>query len=327
MQLPPPILAITKPIILGLVICLLTFTNSKPASAETKTVQEILASAELKLFGYYVFLNNEGFRDILTENDVQAIIAELKQFQPKELNKFLHHTEDFLIYADKVDIKLELIEITEKEREYGYLKHFYLTYKYNDLYHQFSISPAMDAILLRVKTEHPEMHLFYYSDSAFNPLFIELAYPSNNNIIPLIQFFLDNGVDINMRNPKFDQAIFYAVSTLEIAQFLLANGADPNILSNGNATPLMSAISGEDSNELIKFLIDLGVDLHAKSSFYGTALDTAKEKVKYLEKSIWKLDNSSDTPLGYQLLPARLEKAEEVVRIIEQALEAEANKP
>nr|MCH9845557.1 hypothetical protein [Alphaproteobacteria bacterium] len=83
------------------------------------------------------------------------------------------------------------------------------------------------------------------------------------------------------------------------------------------------AVSRERSNELIKFLIDIGMDLHAKSSFYGTALDEAKEKVKSIEESIWRTHETDDESPGDELLPARIEKAEEVVRIIEQALEAE----
>ncbi|MCH9845169.1 MAG: ankyrin repeat domain-containing protein [Alphaproteobacteria bacterium] len=149
---------------------------------------------------------------------------------------------------------------------------------------------------------------------------MELAHTKNNNMIPLIQFFLDNGVDVNARNSIYDSTIFTAVGTLEIAQFLLENGVDQNIVRSLNITPLMLAIEWERSNELIKLLIDVGLDLHVKSRHYGTALDTAKEKAAYLKNK--QLD-MSDGNEQYASLSARRKKAEEVVRIIAQALEAE----
>ncbi|MCH9845510.1 MAG: ankyrin repeat domain-containing protein [Alphaproteobacteria bacterium] len=296
-------------------------STTEEQSSQTKTVAEILESTELKLFGYYVILSDADFRNILTENDVQAIITELKQFQPKDIDKLVHHQKEMLIYANKIEIELELIAI----EEHGYLKFFYVTYQADDSSdaHRVEFSPTIDAILLRAKTEHLEMHLSYYPDFATSPLFMQLASTKNNNMIPLIQFFLDNGVDINTKKTEGNYTIFSTVGTLEIAQFLVANGADPTFITDDNDTPLMFAVSGEDSNELIKFLIDLGVDLHAKSSFFGTALDAAKEQVKGLEYDIWRMENSSDSSPGDEFLHTRHKKAKEVVSIIEQALEAE----
>ncbi|MCH9852286.1 MAG: ankyrin repeat domain-containing protein [Alphaproteobacteria bacterium] len=339
MRIPKSIFFITITIIVGVVIFLLaspdasktsvietTSSAEEPAiieeqSSQTKTVAEILTSVELKLFCYYVILFKKDFRDILTENDVQAIIDELQQFQPTELNKFLHHKEEMLIYANNIKIEIE----SSRTEEYGYLKQYYVTYQADDSSdaHRVEFSPTIDEILLRAKTEHPDIYISYYPDFATSPLFMQLASTKNNNIIPLIQFFLDNGVAINAKETEGNYTIFSTVGTLEIAQFLVANGADPTFITDDNDTPLMFAVSGEDSNELIKLLIDLGVDLHVKSSFFGTALDTAKDKVKGLESSIWRTHETDDESLGDELLPARLEKAEEVVRIIEQALEAE----
>ncbi|MCH9843897.1 MAG: ankyrin repeat domain-containing protein [Alphaproteobacteria bacterium] len=339
MRIPKSIFFIIIAIIMGLIIFLLaspdaskTYSSNKTfvaeqtstteeTSSQTKTVAEILTSVELKLFGYYVILFKKDFRDILTENDVQAIIDELKKFPPTDIDKLVHHQEEMLIHANNIKIEIEP-SVTE---EHGYLKQYYVTYQAGDSSdaHRVEFSPTIDAILLRAKTEHPDIYISYYPDFATNPLFMQLAFTSNNNIIPLIQLFLDNGVAINARHPNSNKTIFTTVGTLEIAQFLLNNGADPTILTDDNDTPLMFAVSWERSNELIKLLIDLGVDLHAKSSFYGTALGAAKEGVKGLESSIWRTHETDDESPGDELLPARLEKAEEVVRIIEQALEAD----
>ena len=315
MKLSNPILAITKPIILGLVICLLTSPITKSASAETLPKWEILHSTEIKLFGYYVFLKNVSFRDILTENEVSAIINELKQFQPKELHNFLHHTEDFLIYADEVAVK---------KLEYSRLQQFFVTYDGSNI----KSSPTIDEALARANTEHPDMGIIYAPNDVENPLFMELAFTNNNNIIPLIQFFLDDGAAINEKNPTWGKTIFSSVGTLEIAKFLISNGADPTIIEKDGATPLMYAIYREASNELIKFLIDMGVDLHAKSPRYGTALDTAKEYIGYLDREYSRILKYRDQYLASEISAsrARLAKAEEVLRIIEQALAEEANK-
>ncbi|MCH9843898.1 MAG: ankyrin repeat domain-containing protein [Alphaproteobacteria bacterium] len=331
-------------IIVGLAMILLAFVNTHQTSATEETAEQqferifdeelakatereavtkkTLNNAELRLFCYYVILKNLDFRDILTENDVQAIIDELTQFQPTEFDKLVHHQAEMLVYANDITREIR----TSRTEEHGYLEYYYLTYQASDgrKAYKFSFSPTIDEILLRAATEHPEMDINYDPDYVANPLFMQLAYTTNNNIIPLIQFFLDNGVDINMQNPKFGNTIFSSIGTLEIAQFLLKNGADPTIVTKSNGNPLRYAISFERSNELIRLLIDSGVDLNIRSTFDGeNALDTAKDKVKGLEYDIWRMENSSDSSPGDEFLHARIEKAEEVVRIIEQALEAE----
>ena len=309
MKLSKPMFSITKPIMLGLVLCLLAFAHTKPVSAQEKTIFDILRSAELKLFGYYVILNNSNFLDILTENDVSAIIGELKQFQPTELDKFLHHTEDFLIYADDIAIKHDNIN------------RFYVTYQDR----QIIFSPTIDKILLRAVTDHPEMKIYYETQFATNPLFMQLADTNNNNIIPLIQLFLDNGADINAKNPTWGKTIFSYVGTLEIAQLLSANGADPTIIANNGESPLIHAIYWHRSHQLIKFLIDIGVDLHAKSSSDNTALSEAKDNVEYFinDYETENNDNYFDDPEYLEAVRARFANTREVLRIIEQALEAD----
>lgn len=61
---------------------------------------------------------------------------------------------------------------------------------------------------------------------------------------------------------------------LEIAQYLLANGAIVDALSPGNTTPLMMAVqSGNES--LVKLLLDKGADLQLRNSQGFTAIDIA----------------------------------------------------
>ena len=284
-----------------------------------------MITPELRLFGYYTLLFKKDFRDILTENDVQAIIDELKQFQPTELAKLLHHTDDILKYTNNV--KREVRDV--KTEPQGGLKEYYLTYTADDGYepYRLSFSPTIDKALLRAITEHPEVIkvqpvIFDYSQQyKTSPLFTNLAHTTNNNIIPLIQFFLDSGVDINFKNPNFNNTIFTIVGTLEIAQFLLANGGDPTIKASNGSTPLMYAISNEGTNELIKFLIDIGVDLNASTAYFDDMLGLSKDKVERLQtyQASLKEDGEQADEIATALI--RIEKAETVVKIIAEAMD------
>lgn len=70
--------------------------------------------------------------------------------------------------------------------------------------------------------------------------------------------------------------LHYACSTgrLSVAQFLVANGAKVNALSQSDTTPLMMAVSS--GNEvLIKFLLDNGADLRIRNHEGFSAIDVA----------------------------------------------------
>jgi ankyrin repeat protein len=61
---------------------------------------------------------------------------------------------------------------------------------------------------------------------------------------------------------------------LEVAQFLVANGATIDSLSVGNTTPLMMAVQS-GNEQLVKFLLDKGADLQLKNNNGLTAIDIA----------------------------------------------------
>ncbi len=70
--------------------------------------------------------------------------------------------------------------------------------------------------------------------------------------------------------------LHYASSTgqLEVAQFLIANGAIIDSLSPSNTTPLMMAVLG-GNEQLIKLLLDKGADLKLRNDQGLTAIDIA----------------------------------------------------
>jgi len=61
---------------------------------------------------------------------------------------------------------------------------------------------------------------------------------------------------------------------LEIAQYLLANGAIVDSLSPGNTTPLMMAVQS-GNEQLVKLLLDKGADIQLRNGNGLTAIDIA----------------------------------------------------
>ena len=61
---------------------------------------------------------------------------------------------------------------------------------------------------------------------------------------------------------------------LEVAQFLLANGAIVDSMSPGNTTPLMMAVQS-GNEQLVKLLLDKGTDIQLRNTNGLTALDIA----------------------------------------------------
>lgn len=61
---------------------------------------------------------------------------------------------------------------------------------------------------------------------------------------------------------------------LEVAQFLIANGATVDSMSLGNTTPLMMAVQS-GNEQLVKLLLDKGADLQLRNAQGLTAIDIA----------------------------------------------------
>ena len=82
------------------------------------------------------------------------------------------------------------------------------------------------------------------------------------------------------RNAKVDHIgwtpLHYACTKghLEVAQFLISNGATVDSLSLGDTTPLMMAVQS-GNEELVGFLLAKGADLKLKNSLGLTAIDIA----------------------------------------------------
>lgn len=104
--------------------------------------------------------------------------------------------------------------------------------------------------------------------------------------IQFMELFLKEGMDVNMRESTkpHDTVISDAVmfKQLEMARFLLARGADPNV-----GRPIITAIGIKDEAlalEFVKLLVEHGANVNELFDFYGdrdhpfTALDWASRK-------------------------------------------------
>ena len=107
-------------------------------------------------------------------------------------------------------------------------------------------------------------------------MFVEYA---SNGDIAKMQNALNNGADINAKDPGGMPALFIAVekNQLSATKFLLENGAYPDITDKENDTPLMRAMY-YNRPEIAKLLIEYGVDINIRNKDGKRAIDYAKEK-------------------------------------------------
>jgi len=110
-------------------------------------------------------------------------------------------------------------------------------------------------------------------------------------------------------NPKGWTPLHYACTrgNLDVAAFLLANGAQVNALSPNHTTPLMMAVSS--GNELlVKLLLDKGADLKIRNIYGMSAIDVAemfsKDGIRDGLTSRWQKLYKQPYPGGPKAIPS-----------------------
>lgn len=92
--------------------------------------------------------------------------------------------------------------------------------------------------------------------------------------LEIAKILIKRGADVNKPDVSNCGPIFEAVSSknLEMAKLLIENGAVIDVMSNeAKNTPLNSAVTDKDNNEMVKFLLDAG----AKVDYPGYKNETA----------------------------------------------------
>lgn len=105
------------------------------------------------------------------------------------------------------------------------------------------------------------------------PLFITAV---TSNDVPMVNFFLQNGVDRELKGPDGKTALMHALSlrNANIAEMLINAGADLKAQDPTKKNILMYAAEGNNS-KVLKKLLDSGFDRNLRSSADKTALDYA----------------------------------------------------
>ncbi|MFC1834840.1 ankyrin repeat domain-containing protein [Thermodesulfobacteriota bacterium] len=94
-----------------------------------------------------------------------------------------------------------------------------------------------------------------------------------------IDRLLDEGADINARNPNGWTGLMFAVGAAHVglAKKLLEKGADPDMADNDGVTPLMKAVKNADT-EMVKLLLEHGADTALTDNSGKSPMDYAKGK-------------------------------------------------
>ncbi|HLG59074.1 MAG TPA: ankyrin repeat domain-containing protein [Vicinamibacterales bacterium] len=96
----------------------------------------------------------------------------------------------------------------------------------------------------------------------------------------VVDLLLDDRVKLNVRAGQFGNtplALAISLGRTQIAQKLLAAGADPNLSASRGLTPLMIATM-RSNLELVQTLIDKGADINARNVDGATAIQLAAQQ-------------------------------------------------
>lgn len=105
----------------------------------------------------------------------------------------------------------------------------------------------------------------------------------DENVREVLKFLVDNGYNINTNNKhingKMNMGSYLIVATIEndieVVKLLIELGIDVNLQEEYRYTALMIAISLE-SVEIVRLLLDAGSDIYIKNSKYQNSIDLAK---------------------------------------------------
>lgn len=95
---------------------------------------------------------------------------------------------------------------------------------------------------------------------------------------------VSTGADVNEIGPQYNLTPLHLACLhghLEVAQFLLDNGANPDAQDNWQCTPLHNA-AGAGHEQIVKELCEVGANLHVRCTNKGkTPVDIARDKGKF----------------------------------------------
>ena len=107
---------------------------------------------------------------------------------------------------------------------------------------------------------------------------------SEQHRIEIAEILLAAGAEINPRGTFLMSPLMHAVEDLEMVKLLIAHGADVNQKNFRGATALMGAAAAGPAS-VVKYLIEKGADVNARDKDGATALMTAEHRQALFDPS------------------------------------------
>ncbi|KAF8145715.1 kinase-like domain-containing protein [Mycena galopus ATCC 62051] len=125
---------------------------------------------------------------------------------------------------------------------------------------------------------------------------------SVNEAVEITEFLLQNGADPNIKGGKYGTALQAASmkNSVEILNLLLQNGADPNIEGGTYGTALKAA-SAKGWLETVKLLLQSGADVNIQGGIDGSAVQAASEQSLEIVELL--LAHGADVNIGGENVP------------------------
>ncbi|TMW68597.1 hypothetical protein Poli38472_006065 [Pythium oligandrum] len=137
--------------------------------------------------------------------------------------------------------------------------------------------------------EHAKARVNVQDDAGWTPL-MSAASAGHSDVV---SFLLSRGADANVPNENDQLPLHYHKGRQQIAELLLDYTKDINHADHLGNTPLMRALGGSPSREVIALLIDHGARLSAKDKAGNTALHLALME-GYEDIARYLIDNGAD---------------------------------
>ena len=150
-----------------------------------------------------------------------------------------------------------------------------MTQKENDLYELISWH-RVDELEQALNAGTDPNQLDKYGQT---PIFRVVYNPSDQQA-RMLELLLQYGASVNHRHPRVGETAIHNAKSPEIADILIAHGADVAIKTNDGSTPLHKTTTPE----MAQYFIDKGVDVNTRNDQGATALmDAGFEGYEFVE--------------------------------------------
>jgi ankyrin repeat protein len=133
------------------------------------------------------------------------------------------------------------------------------------------------ALMAAIQNDHRETVLLLLKKGAQTGIQNALIYASKRGFVEILEYLLDNGVQIDVQDDDGRTAFMVAVqSNVEVAVlFLLDRGAQLDLQDMDGCTALMLACK-EGHSEIVKLLVSRGARLDLQDNNYNSAITWAR---------------------------------------------------